>query len=61
MIEALRREWAKVRTIDPCGDEYKNLCALLDALSQDQLKIVVAADIKFVSKLALNRIKDTTK
>jgi hypothetical protein len=39
------------RSIDPCGDGYKNLTAFLDTLIK-----LVEAKIKWISSLAQNRI-----
>jgi hypothetical protein len=56
LINDLRTAYAKIDTIDPSTAAYGKLVDLLDALTVDQLKTVVAADIKFVSKLANNRV-----
>ena len=56
MLQTLRTEYAKINTIDPCGEAYPKLIKLLSALSQDDLKVLAKANIKFVSALARNRI-----
>lgn len=57
MIETLRTEYAKINRVDPCGEAYAKLAKLLSALSQDDLKMLAKANIRWVSSLALNRIK----
>ncbi len=56
-LDTLRREYATIGTIDPALSSYKNLTAALDKLSQAQLKQLKNAKIKWLSGLALNRIK----
>lgn len=56
-IETLRREWDKIQSVDPCGQGYKKLVAFLDVLPQSVLKQLVDAKIKWVSRLALNRVR----
>lgn len=54
-INALRNDYAKLNTIDPCEPTYGKLCAKLDAMGDDMLKQVAQAKIKFMSVLAINR------
>ena len=56
LIDQLRTAYGSIETIDPTGDGYKKLTALLDRVPQAWLKDLVAADIKFVSSLARNRV-----
>lgn len=56
MIERLRSEYSTITSVDPAGESYRNLTALLNGLSQEQLKQLAAAGIKFVSGLARNRV-----
>lgn len=56
-IETLRTAYATIKTIDPSKPSYQKLCALLDSMDDELLKIVEAAEIKFVSMLAWNRCK----
>ncbi len=56
LINQLRTEYEKINSIDPCEPSYMKLCNLLGKLSQDDLKVLAKANIKFVSKLARNRI-----
>lgn len=55
-IAALRKAFGNLDGIDPNGPVYARLCAILDKADAHALKAVVAADIKFVSKLARNRL-----
>jgi hypothetical protein len=55
-IAALKAEYSKINTIDPSSDTYKKLIAMLDRLDLKSLKSLAGAEIKFVSKLAQNRV-----
>jgi len=55
-IAALKAEYSKINTIDPDSDTYKKLIAMLDRLDLKSLKSLAGAEIKFVSKLAQNRV-----
>lgn len=57
MIDKLKKEWGKIDKIDPESPTYKKLTKYLDSLDQKTLKSLVDANIKFVSKLAMNRLK----
>ena len=61
LIDTLRSEYSKINTIDPDSPTYKALIKLLDGLDEDRLKVLARADIKFVSKLAQNRIRTKVK
>lgn len=52
----LRTAFSKIDAIDPDGSPYAAVCKLLDSLSQRDLNMLVRMDIKFVSKLARNRV-----
>ena len=52
-IELLRAAYNK---IDPDGDGYRNLSGFLDAQDTETLRLLASADIKFVSRLAMNRL-----
>ncbi len=54
-IDALRKEYAKIGSVDPSSKTYGNLTDFLDSLSDDMIKQLSAAKIKFISGLALNR------
>lgn len=60
-LSVLRTEYAKINTIDPSKSSYRRLIQLLDALSPKQLEQLRDADIKFMSKLANNRILRNAK
>ena len=55
-IAALKAEYSKINTIDPSSDIYKKLIAMLDRLDLKSLQSLAGAEIKFVSKLAQNRV-----
>ena len=55
-IAALKAEYSKINTIDPSSDTYKKLIAMLDRLDLKSLKSLAGAEVKFVSKLAQNRV-----
>jgi len=55
-IAALKAEYSKINTIDPSSDTYKKLIAMLDKLDLKSLKSLADANVKFVSKLAQNRV-----
>ena len=62
MIDALRSAYEKINTVNPSSPQYKRLSELLDSLDKDQLKQLVNANIKFISKLAsvrINRMKES--
>lgn len=56
-IDKLKAEYGTMQKIDPISPSYKKLITLLDNLPQDHLKQLAAADIKFISPLAKNRVK----
>jgi hypothetical protein len=56
-LAQLRDQFASVERVDPTGPAYDKMIKLLDGMSQQQLKQVAGAGIKFLSKLALNRVK----
>lgn len=55
-IAALKAEYSKINTVDPDSDMYKKLIAMLDRLDLKSLKSLAGAEVKFVSKLAQNRV-----
>jgi hypothetical protein len=55
-IAALKAEYSKINTIDPSSDTYKKLIAMLDRLDLKSLQSLAGAEVKFVSKLAQNRV-----
>ena len=56
LISQLHASAAKIQTVDPEGPTYKAICKCLDAASNDALRAVHEANIKFFSALALNRL-----
>jgi hypothetical protein len=56
-ITELRTRYAAINRIDPDGKAYAGICKLLGSLSQSDLKMLAGAKIKFISKLALNRVR----
>lgn len=56
MIDKMRKEYGNIGKVDPSQPTYKKLTALLDKLTDEQLKQLAQAKIKFVSGLALNRV-----
>jgi hypothetical protein len=54
-IEALRTAYARIERVDPSQPTYGALCALLDRQPDDMLRLLAAADIRWVSMLAANR------
>lgn len=56
-LDTLKAGFNGIQTVDPDGESYKRLTGMLDKMSQDQLKYLSGAGIKFVSKLAGNRVQ----
>jgi hypothetical protein len=57
LISTLRVQCEKLDTVDPMSPAYKRMIKLLDSLDQPTLVMIRDARIKFLSKLAINRIK----
>ena len=55
-INQLRVEFARINRIDPSLPTYPKVIKLLDGMSLAQLTQVRFANIRFLSKLALNRL-----
>lgn len=55
-LASLRAEYAKIDHVDPSQPSYGKLTTFLNGLSQPRLKQLATAEIKFVSKLAKNRV-----
>ena len=55
-IAALKAAYSKINGIDPASDTYKKLIAMLDGLDLKSLQSLAGAEVKFVSKLAQNRV-----
>ena len=57
MMNTLRNAYAAVDRVDPTSGAYYGLVELLDNLSQDDLKILRDAKIKWISGLADERVR----
>jgi hypothetical protein len=53
----LRTQYAKIHGVDPCGEAYPRMTALLDSMDKDTLKQLAGANVKFLSALARNRVR----
>jgi len=58
-LSRLRSAYSKLDRVDPLKPGYQKLAPYLDGLTQPQLKQLADARIKFLSKLAANRITRT--
>ena len=56
-IEIMRKAYGTLKTMNPTSPTYKKFIKFLEKLPKNQLKQLAAANIKFVSMLAKNRIK----
>jgi hypothetical protein len=56
-IKQLRTSYGAIKRVDPAGQAYKDMCAFLDRQDQRTLQQLAAANIPWVSSLALNRVK----
>jgi hypothetical protein len=56
MVQHLRVAYGAVDRVDPTSAAYTGLCKLLDTLSQDDLKTLRDANIRWISSLARNRM-----
>jgi hypothetical protein len=55
-LKRLKTEYAKISKIDPSQPTYNKLIATLEKMTDEQLKQIRDADIKFMSSLAANRL-----
>jgi hypothetical protein len=55
-LEQVREAYGKIETVDPDGFAYKCLISWLDMQNDDMLQALVECDIRFVSRLAQNRL-----
>tara|TARA_R100000664_G_C2746963_1_gene134579 strand:+ start:89 stop:1729 length:1641 start_codon:yes stop_codon:yes gene_type:complete len=55
-LSMLKKEYGKIGRVDPSKPTYKKLTDMLDRMTDEQLKQIEDADIKFMSKLAGNRL-----
>ena len=56
-IEIMRKAYGTLSRMNPSSPTYKKFIKFLDKLPKDQLKQLAAANIKFVSMLAKNRLR----
>ena len=56
-IDILRKSYGSLSRMNPTSPTYKKFIKFLEKLPKDQLKQLAAANIKFISMLAKNRIK----
>ena len=56
-LKRLKTEYGKIRSVDPEKPTYGKLTDMLDKMTDEQLKQIEQADIKFMSSLAANRSK----
>ena len=54
--ETLRAAYGEINGVDPTNSAYTGLANLLDSLSQDDLKLLRDANIKWISGLAEERV-----
>ena len=57
MVDTLRDAYAVVDRVDPTTPAYHGVCRLLDQMSQDDLKMLRDANIRWLSSLADERVK----
>lgn len=55
-LEALRREFSKIKRIDPSGETYPKMTALLDSLDSARLKQIKDAGIPWLTGMANVRL-----
>lgn len=54
-VQEMRDTFGRLHGMNPDGLVYRKLCQILDDASDEALKALVEAKIKFVSLLAFNR------
>ena len=57
-MDTLRKNYSTINKINPSSPAYTKLIKLLNSLDNKALKQIANADVKFVSMLAKNRIKE---
>jgi hypothetical protein len=55
-LSKLKAAYSGINTVNPANDTYDRLSNMLDDMSDKQLIQVAKAGIKFVSRLAINRM-----
>lgn len=64
LISKLKKQMSSVDKIDPTSDAYKKMIKFLDATAKvnpQAMKVLADADVKFLSKLAKNRLPKDKK
>ena len=56
-LQQLKKEYSKIKTIDPEGETYPKLMKLLGSLKKPELIQIADAGIKFMSSLARNELQ----
>lgn len=59
-IEALRNYFGTIATIEPNGPFYHRIVRILETAPIDAVKAAAEADIKFVSVIARNQLRQRT-
>lgn len=59
-IEALRSYFGTIATIEPNGPFYDRIVRILETAPIDAVKAAADADIKFVSVIARNQLRQRT-
>lgn len=59
-IEALRNYFGTIATIEPDGPFYHRIVRILETAPIDAVKAAADADIKFVSVIARNQLRQRT-
>ena len=57
-LDILRKQMAKINTVDPESPSYKGIVNILDSMDRKQLEQMVNADIKWLTMLAKNRLRN---
>ena len=57
-LNRLKKEYAKIERVDPEKPTYKKLTDMLDKMTDEQLRQIEKAKIKFMSSLASNRLNN---
>ena len=55
-VGTLRAAYGEINSVDPTNAAYTSLSKLLDSLSQDDLKLLRDADIRWISSMAEDRL-----
>lgn len=55
-LAKLRREYSKIKVVNPEDEGYRKVCAMLDKMDDNQLSQLANAKINWISSLANNRI-----